>query len=568
MEKILERIEDINKPIVHIAFGFFISSLSYGAFQYSRALSITVILLFLFLEYKFTNKEFLCVVIIVVGLGIGYNINYYNYEIKEGDTIRITSVGYKTIGEVSGRKIVLTNKIKGLKPGQKIVTKGDFTRKDDRETGVIGELKVTSYKILKGDFITNLFDTKEEVREKLANNIGLRKAGLITSIAYGDKTLLDNEDNRDMKLLGVIHAISVSGMHVAIIYLILSKITRREVALIITAIYVIFTGMAFSSIRSLIMLAVMCYGIPFRRNYSPIGGLSFSAIIILIWKPYTCYDIGFLLSYSSTIGIILYNKKFKNTLYKLPKILCEGISLSIASQVFSLPLLIMYFKSISLNILFGNIILIPIINLLMIIGNILPIVVNVEWIFNFISYVLYTIVNFLDYLTDVLYKFSLPLIEMNFYYGKFIIVLIITLFFYKKGFKKSILLPVSYLIIIFIEMYSPFVTIEYFKEGAIAINYRGEGAIITNKRNIDISKIKGETKINEVISDGEEYRVMDGLSIKQYNKDFIIKENKKGSVLLKLSKDNKYGSNYDIIDFEKSKVKKIIVIRGKFFRLY
>ena len=85
-----------------------------------------------------------------------------------------------------------------------------------------------------------------------------------------------------------------------------------------------------------------------RNDLVPIGfdwGLQPKRIFrhnrLLAINPYKILDVGLQLSYGGTIGIILFNKKLNRKLYKLPKKIREGISVSISSpntQIFPVNL--------------------------------------------------------------------------------------------------------------------------------------------------------------------------------------------------------------------------------------
>ena len=168
-----------------------------------------------------------------------------------------------------------------------------------------------------GDFITKLYDVKRNIYTRLEENLGKRKAGLIASIAFGYSDYLDEEDKEDMKNFGVIHSISVSGLHVAIVYGFLRIFMGGKFGLLATMIYVIFTGSNYSSIRAFVMLSSVEVGHILKRNNSSISALCLSAMILIIYQPYSIFSISFHLSYLATLGIIMFNKKFNNILYKL-----------------------------------------------------------------------------------------------------------------------------------------------------------------------------------------------------------------------------------------------------------
>ena len=164
-----------------------------------------------------------------------------------------------------------------------------------------------------GDFITKLYEFKRKIYNKLEENLGKRKAGLIASIAFGYSDYLDEEDKEDMKNFGIIHSISVSGLHVVIVYGFLKIFMGGKVGLLATMIYVIFTGYSYPSIRAFLMLSSVEVGHILKKNNSSISALCFSAMILIIYQPYSIFSISLHLTYLATMGIVMFNKKFNST---------------------------------------------------------------------------------------------------------------------------------------------------------------------------------------------------------------------------------------------------------------
>ena len=162
-----------------------------------------------------------------------------------------------------------------------------------------------------------------------------------------------------MKNFGIIHSISVSGLHVAIVYAFIKKVTGNKLGLLGTILYVILTGSEYSCIRAFIMLAAVEGADIFQRNNNSLSSISLSGIIILMLSPYSAFEISFQLSFLATIGIILYNKKLNNLLYKLQKNLRETVSITLSAQILTTPYLMVIFNDFSLNFIIGNIFLLP-----------------------------------------------------------------------------------------------------------------------------------------------------------------------------------------------------------------
>ncbi|MBM6861741.1 ComEC/Rec2 family competence protein, partial [Clostridium saudiense] len=216
-----------------------------------------------------------------------------------------------------------------LKVGDKVVAIGEFNKSLDLSKGIIGEYKVKNYKLLKKDFIGYLYDRRESLYESIKSRLGKRKAGFITSVAFGYSEALDNEDREEMNIFGISHAISVSGLHMALVYGILRRIFGCKISLFIALLYVLFTGASSSTVRSYIMIFIMSFALVVKRNYNPLASISLAGTILLLLHPYDLFSLGFELSFIATLGIIIFNKKLNKKLYKLPKRIREEVAVSI-----------------------------------------------------------------------------------------------------------------------------------------------------------------------------------------------------------------------------------------------
>ena len=110
-------------------------------------------------------------------------------------------------------------------------------------------------------------------------------------------------------------------------------------------------------------------------------------------------------------------------------------------------------------------------------------------------------------------------------------------------------------------VYSPFPKIEYYKDGIIAISFKGERSIVAMKKSVDLEKYKIVTLSQNSYKDFNNIRINDNYQMVKYNKDIILKGRNK-SYVLKISK-GKNDSNYDIIDCKLSDYSKIILLENK-----
>ena len=269
-------------------------------------------------------------------------------------------------------------------------------------------------------------------------------------------------------------------------------IKKTEYSLIITGLYVILTGAAFSSIRAFIMLSICNLALKFRKNNNSLSSLLISAIIILIRKPYAIFSLGFQLSYMAVLGILLFSKWISRKLFLFPKFIRSNIVISLSAQIFTLPIIILHFNKVSILSIIANLFLDKIIFLIIIIGNSLLFLVNLEYVFNFLCFVLIKIVKLMDYIIDL----TLGLFEGQIYGGYIIatlyIIMLISFFFIYNGNKKFWLFPMISFIVFSIYVYSPILRVEYYEGEGVLISYRGEISFVAENKRMIVSNIKNK----------------------------------------------------------------------------
>ncbi|MCX6230491.1 MAG: ComEC/Rec2 family competence protein [Bacteroidetes bacterium] len=218
------------------------------------------------------------------------------------------------------------------------------------------------------------FATK--LRQKLLhifeeNNINGREYAVISAILLGQTDKIDPELIKDYAGSGAIHVLSVSGMHVGLIFVSLSillsfldKVKRGKwiktiLMLIAIWFYALLTGMSPSVLRAAAMLSFIIIGKSLRRDADTLNILLASAFFILMFNPFLIADVGFQLSYLAVGGIILLNdaitKLFTPSNYIIAK-LWETTAVSIAAQIITTPISLLYFHQFPNYFLLTNIV--------------------------------------------------------------------------------------------------------------------------------------------------------------------------------------------------------------------
>lgn len=559
----LKKIEEVVNPIVYVFMTLILSSITYGIFTNFKKLTIFVVCFFFICIFYYCGTKFTFVLMIFFTIGIMFNYSYYNISFESRNDVRVLkNTSYEVLGSYKGKKIILKNLKDNVNVGQCIYVNGKFKMNTIKERGIVGTLYINKSKKSSGDFISKLYYLKNKIYKMLEDNIGKRKAGLISSIAFGYSEYLDEDDKIDMKNFGIIHAISVSGLHVAIVYGVLKRFLGVRFALIFSIIYVLFTGSNYSSIRAFIMLTIIEISHLVKKNNNSLSALSISGIILLLIKPYAVFEISFQLSYLATLGIILYNKKLNYKFYKLPRVLRNTVSISLSAQIFTFPYLVLVFNEVSINFILGNLLLMPFINGIVVLGNILPLTYIIPSVFDFFSYINLLIIKCLDWSLDKIEYYSLPIINCNKYTAILYMSILISVYFIKNNRKKFIYFPVVFIIFIAIELYSPIPKIQYYKEGAFLIANKGERVLLIHGKNIDINKLKNISNATKVYRNDGTICIGNKIKLNKYKNNYTLKVNNK-NYILKTNKGKVKSKDYDIINFSDNNINEIIIFKDK-----
>lgn len=558
----LNRDENFNNPLLYIIVVFILASFSYEIYSRNVLLAIFYIFSFFIFILYFKGIYISSILIIFFIVSFNNNIWFYSYEPKESEQIRITEIkNYYGKGEIEGRIVNLFNINEEIKEGDRLIVNGKFTENKNITRGIIGDYEIKDFIKLEPDFIYKLCRRREYIFQKVEKKLGQRKAALITAVSFGYVKGLDQDHKELMKSLGISHAISVSGLHLVLVYGILNRLFGIKLSLVIAFVYVLFSGASPPAIRAYIMIFILTFGKVFKRNYNPLASLALSGIIILLIKPYDIYDIGFILSFLATLGIILFNRDLNKKLYKLPNTIRSTIAISLSAQVFTFPMIILCFNEVSLNFIIGNIIIIPLINLLVILGNILIFAEMIPIIFNYILYLCHYIIKYIDIIMYKIDGLGLELAYLHYTVAYFYIALLTAFYFYKKGFKRFLYYPVIIFCYILLLIYSPLPKIRYFYEGALLISYKGNRVLIQTKDVIDKEKLMAISLTDKIIYELYEVDIGKSVKLKKYGENYILNTGSREYLLF--VNYEKIRSKYDIIDFRKGDLKEITLFDDK-----
>ena len=206
-----------------------------------------------------------------------------------------------------------------------------------------------------------------------------QQAGLLNGMLIGYRGGLDKTVQGAFSDAGLTHIMAVSGANVAFIVMPLLFVFKRlgmrqrmanSIVIAVLVIFVYVTGFSPSVLRAVIMAVTVLVGQILRRDSDIFTGISLAAILLLLYNPNTLFDIGFQLSFGATLSLVLFNKGIKAKIDRLhlPNFISDVLSATLAAQIGVLPITVYYFNKISLISLLTNILVVPITEIITILG--------------------------------------------------------------------------------------------------------------------------------------------------------------------------------------------------------
>ena len=195
-----------------------------------------------------------------------------------------------------------------------------------------------------------------------------------SAMVLGYKADIDDELRYVYSASGAMHILAVSGLHVGIIYVVLSfvinlipflnrsKWLHALILLGILWLYALVTGMSPSVMRAATMFSFITVGEALYRKSHIYNSIAASAFLLLLIHPGNLFEVGFQFSYMAVIAIVFLNAHFSSLLtfnHRLPKYAWNLTCVSIAAQIGTAPLSLYYFHQFPSYFILSNFVVIP-----------------------------------------------------------------------------------------------------------------------------------------------------------------------------------------------------------------
>ena len=213
--------------------------------------------------------------------------------------------------------------------------------------------------------------------------------GLAAAVVTGDRSGLDEGQYFDLARCGVAHTVAVSGMHVCFLVSLLTFFlghhSRRRAAVCIPVVvlFALVTGASPSVLRAAFFQLAILLAPLFRREPDKPTLISGALFALLLLNPYSAANIGLQLSFAAVVGIELLTPRLNRRLSTLMpqgdsrgarvaaallRFVWATLSATLGATLFTLPLSLFYFGTLSFLAPLANLLLLPAVSILFVAG--------------------------------------------------------------------------------------------------------------------------------------------------------------------------------------------------------
>ena len=305
-----------------------------------------------------------------------------NYNIKQNELIgTIIDIHYKEdqykILVKAKEKVIInyySKKEIKLQLGDKIKVIGEFTIPESNKTKYLFNYKKylnrkNIFYILKANSIKKISNNKNiyyHIKNIIINNIG--NDPYLNTFLIGDKTFINDNVLRSYQENGIGHLFALSGMHIALLVGLLSKILKKlklieedifKYTTIVLLLYLFIVGLSPSLLRGVLFYILFSLNRIYYFYIKKKNLLIFIISISLLINPNFIFDIGFQYSFLISISLIIMSKQLvsNNYLFSLLKVSLLSFFVSIPITLFN------YYQLNVLSILY-NLFFVPLVSII------------------------------------------------------------------------------------------------------------------------------------------------------------------------------------------------------------
>ena len=238
-------------------------------------------------------------------------------------------------------------------------------------------------------FMRTILSVRQNAQAFITRTLPPDEAALLSGILLGLENEISPSVEQAFQRSGTSHIIAISGANftllIGFVFLIFLRRLPRNLtlpaAVLLVAVYALFTGGNPAILRAAFMVIMALAARFIGRRSQGLNSLGFSAGVLCIFNPLLLWDLSFQLSALATLGLVLFSRPLTQRFYTLAvkklseqhaltltRLAGEYLLMSLAAQVFTLPLIVYHFHNLSLSSLLANLLILPVQPLIMAFG--------------------------------------------------------------------------------------------------------------------------------------------------------------------------------------------------------
>ena len=237
-----------------------------------------------------------------------------------------------------------------------------------------------------------------------------REREFLKGIILADRTEMDAEMVSDFSKSGLVHFLAISGTHLAIIFWLILYLLKpifpakfRKIPIVLSLLFIwsftIFIDYGSSVVRSCLMITAYYSFVLLQRKPDLLHAMAIAGFAILIFDTHQVFDVGFQLSFVAVFGIFWLNEPILKNLprpkNKIQDFLFNVVSMSLAAQIATLPLVIFYFHQYSFLSIVANVIIVPFSEVIIVFSFLMTVLFAFKIEFSWLSFIYEKLVDFL-----------------------------------------------------------------------------------------------------------------------------------------------------------------------------
>ncbi len=337
-------------------------------------------------------------------------------------------------------RIIADKALPSILPGDKIVVKGTISRLDRKMNP--GENMWLAYSKSrdiagwmyagKAEGSIAVFDADQSLtfkllglgewaKRKIYASLPKERADIVVAMVLGDDNNIDQSIYDDYRQSGIVHLLSVSGVHVGFLILVILVLLRSFklpslvifiACILMISMYIIMVQWESPAIRSALMAMVIGFGMLFKRKSDGFTLIALTVMVMVLKNPYYVFQQSFQLSCLGTLGMIGFPVFFDRYFLWLPRKWAAFWEMSLGAVVLTLPLTGLYYSQFSPIGIIANTVAIPI-------GSFIVATGMIAVVLGYIFPLMWVVLQFAGFAAHFLNSFAnifatLPLASINF----------------------------------------------------------------------------------------------------------------------------------------------------------